>query len=219
MHQARAVDRRAALIASLDDPNLDKNYTRLKLVMEIGLPFKPLATMEAYFSWPLLPALLPVSFPGVQSSRDDLVVDIDQEQLINRMRQYFDPKVSNEEIGRASPAAFKSTARFEASKVRQYLVRRGFTEGNVIPHLYCPFDLRWLYWEPETKLLDEKRAEYVQHVFDRNIWLAAVQQSRRGFDPPVVTHRVGSRHLVERGANLFPLWLVPDEENHLRRIS
>ena len=25
---------------------------------------------------------------------------------------------------------------------------------------YRPFDTRWLYWEPETKLLDEKRSEY-----------------------------------------------------------
>lgn len=30
--------------------------------------------------------------------------------------------------------------------------------ANIIRHLYRPFDVRWLYWEPETKLIDEKSA-------------------------------------------------------------
>lgn len=54
-------------------------------------------------------------------------------------------------------------------------------------------------------MLDEKRAEYFPQVIEGNIWLAAVQQNRKPFDPPFVTSILGSLHLIERGASLFPL--------------
>jgi hypothetical protein len=195
--------------------DFNTQYINLQPDVRIGLPLKPQTLTDAFFDWPLLPDVFQASFPGVQSGRDELLIDIDKKKLVQRMTRYFDPRVTNDEMTKHSPVALEDTARFEAAKVREYLVNRGFLEENVIPHLYRPFDLRWLYWEPETKLLDEKRAEYLQHVFDGNIWLAAVQQNRKSFDPPVVSRRVGSRHVVERGANWFPLWLVHDEENHL----
>jgi hypothetical protein len=212
---ARAADRRTALLHSASDPGNKQSYLRLEPVVRIGLPFKPRATTQEYFTWPLMPDVLPSSFPGIQSSRDDLVVDIDRDRLVQRMMQYFDPLVSNEVIGKIAPIATRNTPRFEASKTREYLVRRGFVPANIVPHLYRPFDLRWLYWESETNLLDRKRADYFPHVFGQNIWLVGVQQNRRSFDPPIVTSRLGSRHLVERGANLFPLLLVAEKANHL----
>ncbi len=84
------------------------------------------------------------------------MVDIDRERLIERMRLYFDPRVSDEEMRRACPTAMTDTARFNAEAVRDYLRTRGFLPDNVLQHYYRPFDCRWLYWEPETKLLDEK---------------------------------------------------------------
>jgi Type ISP C-terminal specificity domain len=78
---------------------------------------------------------------------------------------------------------------------------------NVVRYCYRPFDLRWLYWEPETKLLDEKRAEYFPYVRDGNVWLGAAQQNRKDFDPPLTTSIYAARHVIERGANLFPLYL------------
>jgi hypothetical protein len=77
----------------------------------------------------------------------------------------------------------------------------------VVPFSYRPFDDRWLYWEPETSLLDRKREDYFPHVCPENIWLAAVQQNRKNFDPPLVSRHLSSLHVIERGANLFPLGL------------
>jgi Type ISP C-terminal specificity domain len=42
-----------------------------------------------------------------------------------------------------------------------------------VRYTYRPFDVRWLYWEPETKLLDEKRSEYWPHVIEGNIFVEA----------------------------------------------
>ena len=186
------------------------NYDAVLPSMPLGLPFAPVRIEPAYLSWPLLPELFPVSFPGVKTSRDDVVVDIDRETLVARMEAYFDPRISSQEMAHIAPRAMEDASRFSARQTRQYLLKRGFKPEYVIRYSYRPFDLRWLYWEPETKLLDEKRAEYFPHVFEGNIWLTAVQHNRKNFDPPLVSSRLCSLHMIERGANVFPLLLKPE---------
>ena len=164
-------EKRAQLLDEADK-NLPPNTKGLHPALELGLPFQPGAVESNYLSWPLLPELFPVSFPGVKTSRDDVVVDVDKERLISRMKQYFDPELGDAEIRAIMPTAMTSTARFDARKTRRYLVQRGFKPENIVRYCYRPFDNRWLYWEPETKLLDEKRSEYFPHVFDgEHFWL------------------------------------------------
>ncbi len=205
-------------LANTDFDTLEGEYEQVEPVLEIGFPFTPSSAAINYFEWPLLADIFPTSFPGIQPSRDPLVVDIDKGELVQRMEKYFDPGVSNVEMERISPTAMNSTSRFAADEVRKYLVERGFLPDNVVRYCYRPFDMRWLYWEPETKLLDEKRAEYVAQVSDKNVWLAAVQQNRKAFDPPLASSIHCSRHIVERGANLFPLYLKLDEGTLFQEI-
>ena len=68
---------------------------------------------------------VPVSFPGVKTSRDGFVVDVDLDRLRARVGDYFDPDVSHEEIGRRYPSVMKTTAGFNARKVRDGLLARG----------------------------------------------------------------------------------------------
>jgi hypothetical protein len=186
-------------------------YQQLEHPLELGLPFAPSQVNAAYLAWPLLPDLFPISFPGVKTSRDDVVVDIDRERLLQRMKLYFDPDVSHEEMRRTSPSAVTDGAGFKAEVARDHLRRRGFLPQNVVSYCYRPFDTRWLYWEPETSLIDRNRPDYFPHVTDDNFWLAAVQQNRKKFDPPLVSRFLCSLHVVERGANLFPLLLKVDQ--------
>jgi hypothetical protein len=198
--EARASDRRAALHSG--------HYAQLEPELRLGLPFKPRAVGTDYLSWPLLPELFPTSFPGVKTSRDDVVVDIDKDRLIRRMEQYFDPEISHEEMRQIAPGAMASTARFQAEKTRDYLRKRLFKTECIVPFCYRPYDLRWVYWEPETKLLDEKRSEYFPQVFEGNLWFASSQRNRRKFDPPIFSPRLNSLHMIEWSANCFPLKLL-----------
>ena len=194
-------------------------YEAVQPPLAIGLPFFPSRVNESYFAWPLLPELMPVSYPGVKTSRDGFLVDIDRQRLERRLEKYFDPDVAHREMRRIAPVAMKNTARFKAEKVRDLLRKRGLLHGNIVRYCYRPFDVRWLYWEPETKLLDEKRAEYfpnlldrnraeyVSHVAQENIWLIAAQKLRRETSRPQVITRLGCSHLMERGANCFPVFL------------
>ncbi|MBF6560079.1 MAG: N-6 DNA methylase [Candidatus Binataceae bacterium] len=198
--------KRAQLLDEADN-TLTPKYEGLHPALELGLPFQPSAVESNYLSWPLLPELFPVSFPGVQTGRDEVVIDIDREALFTRMKQYFDPDLDDADLRKIIPKAMADTARFNAKKTRRYLVGRGFKPTNIVECCYRPFDNRWLYWERETKLLDERRSEYFPHVIAGNIWLAAAQQNRKDFNPPVLARKSCCRHVIERGANLFPAFL------------
>src|SRR5437868_5186256 len=135
------------------------------------------------------------------------------------MENYFNPQISHQEMSRISQRAVDDAQRFNAVGTREYLQKRGFLPNNVVRYLYRPLDIRWLYWEPETKLLNEKRSEYFPHIGEDNYWLCATQQNRKEFDPPLVTTRLTAFHVVERGANMFPLLLKPTPPTHLFEVQ
>ena len=200
-------NKREELLASLDDPESEPAYEEFEPQVELGHPFAPLETSPGYLQWPLLTELFPVSYPGIQPSRDSVVVDISRDELVARMETYFDPEVGDEEMATVSPTAMKITSGFDAPAARRILQRRGLLRENFVRYCYRPFDMRWLYWEPETKLLDRNRPDYFPQVFEGNVWMSAAQQNRKLYDPPYFTNIYTSRHVIERGANLFPLYI------------
>ncbi|MBM3275344.1 MAG: DNA methyltransferase, partial [Candidatus Sericytochromatia bacterium] len=174
--------------------------------VELGFPFMPMATSAGYFAWPSLPDLLPRSFPGVKTSRDDVVVDIDRDRLVARMERYFDPAVLADQMRRIAPGAMESTSRFPAKAVREALQKRGFLRKNIVRYCYRPFDLRWMYWDIEEALLDRPRPEYFPQVFEGNVWIVSQQKPRREWSRPQVIHSLGCIDLMDRSATCLPLY-------------
>ena len=212
-HQARASERRQALLNSLEEPDIDSGYSPLECNLSLGLPFKPMAVSDGWQNWPALPDLFPTSFPGVKTSRDGFLVDVDLDRLKQRVADYFDADLSHEEITRRYPGVMKSTTQFDARPVRDALLKRGGpAEGGFVRYAYRPFDTRWLYWEPDSALLDRPRAEYEPHVFDGNLWFSAVPHLRRNAAEAqsAFTMHLASLHLNEWGASMFPARLRDD---------
>ncbi|MFL6210272.1 MAG: type ISP restriction/modification enzyme [Pyrinomonadaceae bacterium] len=199
-------------------------YTELTPAVELGLPFMPLEVEKDYLSWPLLPELFPVSFPGVKTSRDDVLVDIDRDRLVVRMEHYFDPKINHEEIRHIMPGIMESAAGFRAEETRDYLRSRGFLPQNVVKYLYRPFDVRWLYWELETKLLDRNRPEYFAQIAQNNSFIFCTGQTRKHvIEPPLFTRLLNDLNCMDSGARGFPLYLLAQGEtlfdNEAQKVS
>ena len=188
-------------------------YAGVAPLLHLGLPFADLAVSDGWQDWPALPDLFPTSFPGVKTSRDGFLVDVDLDRLKQRVADYFDADVSREEITRRYPVVMKSTAQFDARAVRDTLLKRGGpAEDGFVRYAYRPFDTRWLYWEPDSALLDRPRAEYEPHVFDGNLWFSAVPRLRRDAAEAqsAFTMHLASLHLNEWGASMFPARLRDD---------
>ena len=211
--QAKAAERRQALLYNADLHDIDAGYMQIHPDVRLGLPIKLLAASDEWHDWPSLPDLLPISFPGVHTGRDRFLVDIDSANLRARVADYFDYTMSHDEIARLYPSAVRNSTAFKVSNgrtVRQALLERGGPkESGFVRDSYRPFDNRWLYWEDDRRLLTAPSPDYWPHVFDGNVWLSAAKHLRRGGSVPqaCVAKSVGSFHLIERGAAMFPAWL------------
>ena len=202
--------KRADLTATAEDEP-GALYEEIAPILPLGLPFVRTAVSDDWFDWPALPDLFPVSFPGVKTSRDGFLVDVDLARLRARVADYFDARVSHEEIARRYPGAMKTTAGFNARAVRDALLARGGPdEGGFVRFAYRPFDTRWLYWEADGSLLDRPRPDYRPHVFEGNLWIEARErEAKENFSRGTLV-----RHLADNFGNglssFFPTWLVDD---------
>ena len=190
-------------------------YESIEPVPQLGLPFVRTAVSEEWFDWPTLPELFPVSFPGVKTSRDSFLVDVDLDRLKARVADYFDADLSHEYIARRYPGVMKTTAHFDARAVRDSLLRRGGPmEKGFVRFAYRPFDIRWLYLEADSGLLDRPRADYRPHAFEGNVWIEARErEAKEDFSRGTLV-----RHLADNFGNglssFFPIWLRDDSVGH-----
>lgn len=215
-----ASDKRAQLVGSLAELNEAKRYRSIVPTKGLRYILTPGIASSDYCQWPCLPDLFSQYFVGVKTSRDDLVVDIDRDRLIERMRRYFDPSVPDEDIRDEAPSAMTEGNRFRAAETRRLLGRRGMLTDKIVPFSYRPLDDRWLYWEPEGKLLDEKRTEYFGQVSERNIAFTAAAAIRKGqVEGPLPLKNLGCIHLIERTANVFMLLHRVGEGLHADRTE
>ena len=201
--------KRAELSETAEAP-AETLYDDIAPVLRLGLPFVPVAAGEDWFDWPALPELFPVSFPGAKTNRDPFLVDMDRGRLEARVADYFDAALSHEEIARRYPVVMKTARHFDARSIRETLLRRGGPNRNgFVRFTYRPFDDRWLYWEAETRLLNDKRPDYRPHVFEGNAWFSAARHLRKDAEgaQACFTTRMACLHLIERTALMFPAWL------------
>ena len=193
------------------EAELSEIYDTVEPVLPLGLPFAEVTVNLGWSEWPSLPDLFPASFPGVKTSRDSFLTDVDLDRLEKRVADYFNHDLSHEEITRLYHSVMNPSARFDPRVVRDSLLKRDQPneQSGIVRYAYRPFDNRWLYWEADTKLLDEKRTEYKAHIFDGNLWLSAVPRLRRDSSEPqtAFTSSIASLHLNEWSASMFPAWL------------
>ena len=184
---------------------LDSVYGEVAPVLQLGLPFAPLAVSSNWHEWAALTDLFTQSFPGVKTSRDPFLVDVDLDRLKARVSDYFNPNLSHDEIARRYPTVMSTTARFNARVARRKLLSRGGPNHvGFVRYAYRPFDNRWLYWESETKLLDEKRAEYKTHVLERNLWLSTPRRQLKEWSPPLVASFIADINQMAGSTSYIP---------------
>ena len=188
----------------------DVLYDCFKPNLPLGLPFTRIAVGASWQDWPPLPKLFSAHFPGVVTNRDALVVDIDLDRLKTRMDHYFDPQLSHEEINRRYPVAMKTTSSvpLNARQIRDRRLTRGGPDPTAfIRYAFRPFDDRWLYWEADSGLLARPGPDYMQHVFQGNLWLVLQNKARPNLSSPLVISDIGDLNQMNSGVHCIPACL------------
>ena len=161
-------------------------YDTIEPSLPLGLPFAEVAVNRGWNDWPSLPELFPKSFPGVKTSRDSFLVDVDANKLKERLADFFD----SGDAGWPGPS-----------------------DTGFIRYAYRPFDTRWLYWEGDTGLLDRPRPEYKKHVFADNIWLEARQkQAKEDFSRGTFCRHLAD-NFGNGLSSFFPAWLRSEQQD------
>jgi hypothetical protein len=199
---------RLALEARQSLASLTANYQSMAPTEANRYVFMPGGVESDYPYWTALDELFLVQFPGVKTSRDADLVAVDRGVLTHRMQQYFDASVRDDTMALTAPALMRDAARYGAKSTRATLQRTSrYNSERELRIAYRPFDDRWLYWEPTTKLLDEKRVDFVEQVFSGNVYLAACTKGRRGVCLPTITDKLSDSHLQDPFSLYFPLFI------------
>ncbi len=164
---------------------------------------------DAAGDYPALDEYLPFFLSGVQPVRDEAVLATDRQALETRMKDYFDASMTLADVVAKHPGFGVARARYDAGKTRRTLLTSSsFDQRKIVRYLFRPFDTRWLYWEPEAKLLNEPRRAllpYWRNV-DHQVCLVVPQTPRRkGAVRPVAGGAVGGFASAEPDARVFPL--------------
>ena len=205
--QTKAID-----LIETADAEPEVLYDPVEPILPLGLSFKPMAVNEAWFDWPTLSELFPTSYPGVMTSRDGFLIDIDHGRLNERVSDYFDPNLTDDEIGRRYPVVMKAASRFHGPTVRAELLRRGGPNmSGFFRYAYRPFDIRWIYWETGTELIHFPVAAFNQHVFHGNLWLVLQNEARPDLSPPILIENMGDLNQMNSGVYCVPIWLCDSD--------
>ena len=138
------------------------------------------------------------------------------------MTTYFDASVPWQQLAAKYPGFAVTRARYDGPEVRKKLLANsGFRDKRLVRFLYRPFDSRWLYWEPDHKLLNEARRQllpYWENVESQCAFVIPQTPRRKGAARPLAGQQVAAFECAEPNARVFPLYrpstLASPESGH-----
>lgn len=182
-----------------------RGYERGAPVLELGLPFTPTIVAKGYLEWPAIIDIFPTRFPGVQTKRDDFLIDIDVAALRERIDEYFDNEIPDSELRVRYPRVMTAANRFDPVLTRKTLLARGALPSHIVRYDFRPMDVRWIYWEPETKLLGEKSPDFFPQTDPEQLFLVTTGRTRKeSIEPAIVTKRLTDLNFMDSGASAVP---------------
>ncbi|MFQ3611873.1 MAG: type ISP restriction/modification enzyme, partial [Fimbriimonadales bacterium] len=137
--------------------------------------FTPLneAGREQYDQFVPIPDLFPAHSTGIKTHRDHFVIDFDAKTLTNRIRTFLDPTLPDEMARQAFE--LKDTDGWKLSEKRKLLQQDTDWEQKIVPCLYRPFDVRWIFYHQH--MIERGRQEVMRHMLaGENLGLVTVRQ-------------------------------------------
>jgi len=141
----------------------------LVAVDEPVVSFRPRARPEAaYLRWPSITEWLPFHAEGIQTNRDELVVDVDRDALIRRLEAFASDHTRSFARAHFDPS--------DARRALRDLIARGELDAHVTSIAYRPFDTRVAFLHPS--LCHRPRPPLLAAMRRSSIALVSVRQDR-----------------------------------------
>jgi hypothetical protein len=160
--------KREDVLASLRIKSLDRKYEIVKPSVDKRYSFRPSQVSTDFLSWPRIPDLAAEHHNGPVERRAFALISLDRGTLEARMKAYFDPSVSDEEVGRIYPALMMTGNRIVGPQARKKVQQDfNFDVRCIVHYPFKPFDVRYCYLanlrplfsEPSPRLLSHRGVE------------------------------------------------------------
>jgi hypothetical protein len=211
LNAARAAVRRAQMLASLKARKFDAQYEKVGPNQDNRFVFRSSHVAPQYLAWPRVTELCAEApSNGLMEKRGGTLIAIDRAALEKRMRKYYDPNVSWDELKASKTGLTENAARFDAKKAREKVRdAEDFEPDHLRRYALRPFDTRFCYYSSERPLWNEPRRVLWQQCWNGNSFLMsrpAGVASPEGF-PLFYTPLLGDNDFLRGHAYYFPLRL------------
>ncbi|MBN1255837.1 MAG: N-6 DNA methylase [Deltaproteobacteria bacterium] len=125
------------------------------------------AALECYNGFVNVTEIFPVYSVGIVTSRDHFVIDFDREALNRRIRMFCDSKLPDEVV--RETFKLKDKKGWKLTQVRRKIQQDEAWEEKIVPCLYRPFDIRWLFYHSDV--IERGREEVMRHMRQDNVGL------------------------------------------------
>jgi hypothetical protein len=158
--------KREELLESLEAADFDARYTEAVPTAENRFAFRPGEVGGAYASWPRVTELSArPPFNGLMEKRGGALIDDDCAALAARMRTYFDPQRSWDEVESAIGGLSLNYASFNPTAIRRDAVARShFQDKAITRYVVRPFDVGFAYAVAHVPLWNRARPDLLRQL-------------------------------------------------------
>jgi hypothetical protein len=216
IHDAKAADRRAHLLASLDADDFDGQYDVANPSKVNRWSFRPSDVADAYLAWPKLTELCaePPS-NGLMEKRGRALMDDDRNALEARMRRYFDQSISFDDLKREEHPLTHDAAAHDAQKARQRIIKEeGYIPERTRRYALRPFDSCWCYYTAIGSVWNRPRPTLATQCWEENRFLIVRPTGVATPEgvPLFFSSCLGDNDLLRGHAYYFPLRLKKERQ-------
>jgi hypothetical protein len=199
------VAKREALLASLEVSDFDAEYCAVQPWGTNRFVLRRSEIAIDYASWPRLPQLAAQdAISGLQEMRQGALISGDRDELVRRMRRYFDAAISFSVLKEEYSGPVQDMAEFDASLVRAAAVREAtFEERNIRRYYQRPFESMWCYFTSLRRIWNRARPELEALIRSDNPVLVSRAYRERPHEGPhiLLTSALPDYHLLRPNAS------------------
>jgi hypothetical protein len=213
---AKASDRRAQLLASLNDKAFDKKYELANPEEFNRYSFRPRVVGGDFKSWPTLQDIATIpTLNGLMEKRGGALMDPDRDKLEKQMRVYLDPAVTWAALKLEGSSLVEKAASYDAEKTRKRIVHdEGFKAEQIVRYFVRPFDFQYCYHSGVPSLWNRPRPQLWEWSRIKGNQFLVSRQVRGGEPegPPMYFCRcIGDDHALRTDAYFFPMRVHDDQ--------
>jgi len=168
-------------------------------------------TLAHYEKFVKVSDIFPVKSTGIKTHRDHFVLDFDKESLKRRIRTFLDPNLPDDLV--CKTFKLKDNRDWKLSEKRKKIQEDKDWEKKIVPCLYRPFDVRWLFYHSDA--IDFGREEVMRHMLQHNFCLCTgragqVVGNEKPWNLAFCSTAVQDHNMFYRGGVVsLPLYIYP----------